>query len=55
MRKVSNLIIVPGVYNLNFQGNVTWRLIFYPGFYIFMTILALSFVGDSLRNTLTPG
>lgn len=37
-----------------FGGTLPWWLTFYPGFFIFTTVLAFSFVGDGLRDALDP-
>lgn len=39
---------------LIFGGMLPWWLTFFPGFFIFITVLAFSFVGDGLRDALDP-
>jgi ABC-type dipeptide/oligopeptide/nickel transport system permease subunit len=34
-------------------GNGPW-LIFYPGFFLFLTVLSFNFMGDGLRDALDP-
>ena len=31
-----------------------WYLVFFPGFFLLLTILAVNFLGDALRDALDP-
>lgn len=36
------------------RGGIPWWLIFFPGLFIFLTVLAVNFIGDGLRDAFDP-